>query len=246
MIHTSSSQRMAEAMERARRHWRASREVVAVGTSAKPAPPPWTIALSREAGTGGPAVARAVGERLNWPVYDHELVERIAAEMGLRTSLLESVDERHGSWLRECLGTFFGAAAAEPSAYVRHLKETLLSLAAHGGCVIVGRGAAQFLPWQTTLRVRLVAPPEQRIAAARQRRGCTQQEAARWVEATDRERTRFVQDHFGKDPHEVRQYDLVLNAGRFAVAECAELTVNAWQCLQRGVGVPGCSRRAGG
>ena len=51
------------------------------------------------------------------------------------------------------------SATAGPAAsgYVHRLIQTLLSLAAKGECVILGRGAAQALPPQTTLRVRLVA-----------------------------------------------------------------------------------------
>src|SRR5262249_41889981 len=62
---------------------------------------PFTIALSRQAGTEGTAVAQEVGKRLGWQVYDHELLERIAQEMNVREALLESVDERRQSWLLE-------------------------------------------------------------------------------------------------------------------------------------------------
>ena len=42
----------------------------------------------------GTCIAREVGNGVGWHVYDHELLERIAQDMGLRTVLLESVDER--------------------------------------------------------------------------------------------------------------------------------------------------------
>jgi cytidylate kinase len=108
----------------------------------------------------------------------------------------------------------------------------LLSLAAHGECVIVGRGAAQVLPAETTLRVRLVAPEEKRVEAIEQRFGISNEEAARWVEKTDAERIRFVRDHFHKDPADPRNYDLVLNSLRFSVDECADLILEALHRLQ--------------
>jgi cytidylate kinase len=123
-------------------------------------------------------------------------------------------------------------AAVSASAYVRHLFETHLSLAAHGECVLVGRGAAQVLPAATTLRVRLVAPVEDRVEAIRQRFGISVDEAARWVATTDAERSRFVRDHCGKDPVDPRLYDLVLNASRLAVNECADLIIEALHELQ--------------
>ena len=196
------------------------------------APTAFTIALSREAGTPGTSVARAVGARLDWPVYDQDLLQRIAEEMGLRTSLLASVDEKGVSWLEECMEAFSSVPAVTESAYVRRLIETVLSLAAHGQCVIVGRGAAHILPPATTLRVRLVGTREDRVAATSRRLKISLAEAARWVETTDKQRSRFVRDHFYKDPADPDQYDLVLNASRFTVEQCAELTVAALRCAQ--------------
>ena len=37
------------------------------------------------------------GRRLQWPVYDHALLEQIAKDLGVRTNLVESVDERRKS-----------------------------------------------------------------------------------------------------------------------------------------------------
>src|SRR2546430_199101 len=80
--------------------------------------------------------------------------------------------------------------------------------------VIVGRGAAHMLPRATTLRIRLVGTREDRIAATSSRLKISLAEAARWVETTDKQRSRFVKDHFYKDPADPDQYDLVLNASR--------------------------------
>jgi cytidylate kinase len=220
-------------MERARRRWQARPKAEgAVGISPLRSPTALTIALSREAGANGSLVARAVGERLGWVVYDRELVEHVAADMGVRTSLLESLDEKHSSWLLECLGAFTSAPAVSESAYARRLLETLLSLGAQGECIIVGRGAAQVLPAGLTLRVRLVAPVDDRVKVVCQRFGIPVEEAKRWVERTDGERLRFVRDHFRKDAMDPREYDLILNTSRFSVAECADLIIEALRRLQ--------------
>ena len=97
MIINTSPERMTEALARAQLHWQQSDESRAPGKVA------FTIALSREAGTYGAAVARQVGDRLSWPVYDSELLRRIADDMGVRQSLLERIDERQRGWLEECL-----------------------------------------------------------------------------------------------------------------------------------------------
>jgi cytidylate kinase len=226
------SERSPQALMRAMQHWEGRRQAAGPGS----APAGFTVAISREVGARGTSVARAVGERLGWPVYDHELLETIAREQNVRVSLLESVDERRTSWIEESMEGFAEIPAVSASEYVRYLTETLLSLAAHGACVIVGRGAAQVLPPASTLRVRLVAPPEQRIAWMMREHGLAHDAAARRVAEVEHERHRFVRDHYQKDPTNQHGYDLVLNSGRWSVADCADLIVDALNRLAKGQG----------
>src|SRR5262249_8116953 len=88
------------------------------------------------------------------------------------------------------------------------------------------------LPAGTTLRVRLVAIREDRIAATCLRLGVSAQEAARWVEQTEKERTAFIRDHFQQDPTDPRRYDLVLNTSRWSIPECAELIIQGLHRLE--------------
>src|SRR5262249_55976043 len=162
---------------------------------------------------------RLLGDCLGWPVYDQELVQRIATEMNLRASLLASVDEKRMSWLEECVGGFASVPSVSESAFVRRLIETILSLGVHGDCIIVGRGAPQILPVETTLRVRLVAALDDRITVMSRELNVSREEAARFIEKTDRERRTFIQDHFQKDPSDPGHYDLVLNSSRFPPQE---------------------------
>lgn len=216
--------RRVEALERAQRvleqHRRAGHSATGL-----------TVTLSREAGTPGTTVARELGARLGWPVYDHELLVRIAQETGLRVSLLESVDERRKSWLLETAEAFGAGREVTESGFVRHLLQTVQALGAHGRCVIVGRGSAFILPPASTLRVRLVGDQADRVALAAARLGVAREEAARWVEDTDRNRNNFVKDHFRRDPADPRYYDLVLSVSRWSVAECVDLVVQALRLL---------------
>jgi cytidylate kinase len=203
-------------------------------TAPPPAPPSpaFTVAVSREAGSGGAAVAREVGWRLGWPVYDNELLTHLAGELRVDVHLLEGVDERPGSRLVEFVEAFAATAAVTEVTYFRRLLKLLLALGARGDCVIVGRGAMIALPVDTTLRVRVVASEEDRVAAVGREHGLGHDEAARHVASRDRERRRFIKDHFHKDLTDPLLYDLVLNASRFSVDECAALVIEALQLLQ--------------
>jgi cytidylate kinase len=218
-------QHQADMLEVAERHWQARREnkIEKKGV---------TIALAREAGAPGTMVASEVGKRLSWPVYDHLLLERIAQEMGLRTQLVESVDERRRSWLLETVEGFVSTGGVSELAYVRHLTQTILSLAEHGDCVIVGRGAAQILPPKTTLRVRLIGDLNDRIGAVSRRLNLSRDKAAKWVADLDHRRETFIKDHFLKSPADARNYDLILNTSTWTVADCVELILRGVKSLE--------------
>ena len=124
----------------------------------------FTIAFSREAGAGGITVAREVGRRLSWPSYDQELLENLAKELKVDVSFLEDYDERRGSFLVDTIKSFSAAASVSEVTYFRRLVRMLQVLGARGECLVVGRGSTFVLPPETTLRVRIVATRDDRIA----------------------------------------------------------------------------------
>ena len=221
----------ALATARAQEHWSKRHQELALKKGGQTARP-WTIAITREAGTDGTAIAQEVASKLGWAVYDRELVEKIAQDMGLHASLLDTVDEHRRGWLIEFAEGFSSSDMSE-NRYVRHLVETLMSLGSHGHCVIVGRGAAQVLPPESTLRVRLVGKLEDRIKDVQQKLSLAHDAAERWVRDTDKERTQFVKSHFSKNPCEPEQCDLVLNTSRWSSTECVELIVQALRLAEK-------------
>jgi cytidylate kinase len=162
----------------------------------------------------------------------------VAKDMGLQAKLLDSVDERRQSWLLETAEAFASTAKGDwrflvtESSYVHHLVKTVLALGVHGECVIVGRGGAFILPPATTLRVRLVGPVRERIAALARRRELSERQAARRIRTIDRERCDFVRDHFLKDPEDSGHYDLVLNALRYSATVSANIIADALHRMQ--------------
>ncbi len=230
----TSSERVAQAMERTRLRWQEELRQTAPATDAlsEPHPPAWTIAISRDAGANGSGIAEAVAHKLGWAVYDHKLLKELADELGVTVPLVETVDEKPRSWLRECMAAFATVQGVSSSTYVQRLLTVLARISAEGNCVVLGRGGAQVLPKETTLRVRLVGPLRDRIANVEQKKGLSRQAAVDAVARVDAERGRFVRDHFHKDPTDASGYDIVLNTSRWGVADTAELIVAALHQLQ--------------
>jgi len=183
----------------------------------------FTIAVDFEEGVPATEVAREVGARLGWPVYDHEIPEQIGHELQVPVSLLDGIEERGQAWFLECIAGFVTTGVPTESAYVRHLIRHVRQRGEKGCAVLVGHGAAQILPAATTLRVQLVGAWEDRVTALRRRLHVDRHEAERRAEA--RQRRHFLREHFHKDPALPGNYDLILNTSHWSVPECAVLIV---------------------
>jgi len=79
--------------------------------------------------------------------------------------------------------------------------------------IIMGRGGNYLLTGVPfTLRVRIVAPIEQRLARVSNREGIDE-DSARWlIERTDRERAGFLMSVYGRDGKDPADYDLVFDS----------------------------------
>jgi hypothetical protein len=219
-------------LELLRRQWR-SQAPWDRAREPRPSPHlPFTVAISREAGAPGVEVARLIGQRLGWPVYDREILDLVAEESGLRRELLESVDERDRHWLIESIAAFGQHQPVSTPSFVHHLVKVLGALAARGNCVVVGRGATACLPRESTLRVRIVADIGDRVQRIAVDRGVGEDEAYGIANRIDRERAHFVSSHFHRDVNDAHNFDLVLNASRVSPETCAALAAQALHELQ--------------
>ncbi len=131
----------------------------------------FTVAISREAGIDAGDYARAIGQQLGWPVWDHELLELVASRLGSDVHDLESLDERHVSWIQESLEAFLLLHSVNQHVFVRRLREAMEELAALGNCIIVGRGAPTFCRRK----------PRSRCGSSRRSNNDWQRFAGRWV-----------------------------------------------------------------
>lgn len=195
--------------------------------AASPAEPMFTICLSREAGSNALAVATELGKRLDWPVYDKELIDIISRELGVRTNQLEMLDEKPKTWLEKAFVDNLNETRISHETYVTQLVASIRSLSSQGHCIIVGRGASFILPSENTLRVKLVADLHERLTMIRQVRGLNEADALKWIEETTRERHEFVHNHLKKDTDDVHLVDLVINLTQFSVPQVADLIMEA-------------------
>jgi hypothetical protein len=187
------------------------------------------LLISREKGAGGSALGQLVGKRLGWQVFDKEIVDAIAQKAHVRRELIESLDERDRETIQDAVGQWLHPQPVGRAGYLAHLREILLTLGHQGDVVIVGRGAQYVLPSQFGLRVRMVAPVEERVRRIAGRENLSLKAARVEVESSDRERTRLARRQFGQDSAHPLSHDLTINTAELTVQAAAEVVMTALQ-----------------
>ncbi|MCO6042392.1 cytidylate kinase-like family protein [Aeoliella sp. ICT_H6.2] len=222
---TTHANRLGESLDRAYRHWR-ERGVLETSHKQDSTPPHLTVAISRERGAGGGSVARNLAQRLDWPLYDRELLEHIAEKSGVQEKMLSDLDESRPAWFSEILKSLGTDRPMTAAGYAALLHKLLAGLYMHGNCIVLGRGAAQILPPEHTLRVRLIAPYEHRVDRVAENFP-SRQEAIKHVKQVDKDRALFVREYFHRDVNNCHDYDLTIDTARLDVVTCCELIERA-------------------
>ena len=188
-----------------------------------------TICISRQYGARGAAMGRLVADRLGFRFYSDELIHDIAEAAHVRQQVVESLDERVQDGIAEWVAGLIKRGVFAPSDYLRNLSKVVLTLGRHGKGVIIGRGAHFLLDGATTLRVRVIAPLDVRVARVAARDGLSEAEARAKVTRIDDERVAFNRQHYNADIRDPDHYDLLVNAGTLGVEGGAAQTVAAFQ-----------------
>jgi cytidylate kinase len=192
------------------------------------------VLFSRETGSQGNDVTRAVGQRLHWHVFDREIVEQIAERAHVRNQLVESVDEHVRSRWQRLLHPIREREGLKSDTYLYHLHEIILSLGHHGYVVIAGRGAQYLLPPESALRVRVVEPLADRVRRIGSSRHISSEEAAQFVQKCEKARAEFIRNVFHQDSTSPLNYDLILNTHELSVEAAAAAVLIA---LEKKLGV---------
>ena len=185
------------------------------------------LTISREACSGGADVAREVGQRLNWPVLDRELIHSLAEQLGLEPRLLKLMDETRIDWFSETLLNLFNSRLLFQDSFVSMLSRSMALAAFDRPVVIVGRAGNLVLPPRRGLRVRIVAPRELRLAALAQREKLDLRSAGRLLDRIDGSRSEFVRRNFHCDPGDPEYYDMIVNVIGFGTDGVADLICHA-------------------
>jgi hypothetical protein len=119
------------------------------------------VAISAAHGTHGNRIAERVGQILELPVYDKEIVEHIASRAHVQVDTVRTLDERAQSRIDDYLTALLHERNFDQSDYLRALTKTITALGKHSPWVRWKRSRAhrcsQALPRRTNHRTLLIA-----------------------------------------------------------------------------------------
>jgi len=185
------------------------------------------LTISRETGAGGSRVAELVGKKLQWEVFDKELLDCVSDQSQLPRPMLELVDETRGNWLYDVLGAWMDRQIVPQDKYVANLSRAVLAIARRGHAVFVGRGVQFLLPHELTLAVRLIAPEKYRVRQIMELKQLDADQARRYVAETDTGRRDFVERFFHRNIADPHLYHLTINVEHFGLEGAAEFILMA-------------------
>jgi len=173
---------------------------------------PW-VTISRQLGSGGNKLAAEMGRELGWEIYDREILTAIAQQTHSRERVMAELDEKTVAPFQEFIARLLVRDDPSQLDYVTELTHVVWGLARKGHAIILGRAANWFLEDRYGLRIRVVAPYEQRVARVAEQTKSSQAEARKVLQAHDVKRHVFVEQYFGQDINDPLGYDLILNTG---------------------------------
>ncbi len=161
------------------------------------------LTISREFGSGGREIGRAVAQELGYEYVDRERILADIRQHGVRwEQWADQLDEHCPTVWEKYDWSFRGFSSLIQLHLLEHAKK--------GGVVIMGRGGNFLLKGVPhALRTRITAPLEARIERVIKREG-VDRETARWLcEKTDHERACFLHALYGGRWDDPAEYDRV-------------------------------------
>ncbi len=201
------------------------------------------ICISREAGAGAGILARHVGERLHWKVYDDELIQAIAHRMVLPIDEVKALDEQAPSMVQDWLLPLREEYYAPQEAYLDHLAKLIEAIGRAGESILVGRGAGFMLPRESTLSIRIIAPLKSRAQRLAERMGVSLRTARRAARDLDRRRAQFDRTMHRANPNDAHNFDMVLDTHSLGFEIATEIIVRAVMAGHPDGAIPGLRAR---
>ncbi len=178
------------------------------------------ITFSREMGSGGIPIVHQVAEELGYTLVDGDIIKSSAQDYNLSQEALQQIDEKPPA--------FVDNLDRQIELDMSRIQLIVLEQALQGDVIIYGRGGQDLLPnINSVLRVRVIAPLEERIERWAQREWIDPDLARSLVRKSDQQRAGFIKYYFDRNWSNPIEYDIIVNTTRISINMAVKLIKQA-------------------
>ncbi len=189
------------------------------------------INIGRQFGSGGLAVARELGKKLDIPVYDNELITKAAQDSGFSAEVFVEKDEKRSFFsFTSLFSQGFGSCNDDfmsDGGLFKIQSETIRRIAEQGSAVIVGRCSDYILrDMDCCLDVFLTATEEVRAARIAERCGISEEKALDLLLKRDKDRAEYYNYFTFGNWGVASNYDLCIDSGILGIEGTADFIID--------------------
>ena len=175
------------------------------------------ISIGREFGSAGHEIAERLAKRYGLPLYDHNLLDEVAASHNMDSQELQEYDEmKHNKFLYRSIN----GMSSSPADNVANMQFNFLLDKAEKGqsFVIVGRCSETILKdYEGLISVFVIGDMESKVARVQHLYGKSEKEAERIIREKDRKRKKYHDSHCKSKWSDSHTYDLSLNSSKLGL-----------------------------
>ncbi len=188
------------------------------------------ITISREFGSGGHDIGKAVAERLGVPFYDSAIMQQVAEQSGYASEFINVHGEYTTGMDRWFSGSVFPMNYfGSPQDQIFSIQSKIIQECANkGSCVIVGRCADYILNRAgiETLNIFIHADKESRAARVLDRERNVPEDVEKFLEKKDKGRRAYYRYYTDRNWGGYENYHLNLDSGFIGEENCVDIIVD--------------------
>jgi len=201
------------------------------------------ITISRQLGSGGAYIGRALSKELNIDCFDKEIVLQAAKKLSVLEEDLTSRDEKIPSFWESffqsnnyiCPDVYLPTQVFVPTeeAIFKAESEIITHIANERSAIIIGRCGAHILrdhPNHINLFFHANLP--ERIERIQELYNNTHEEAIEMIEQSDEHRTRYHRLLTNEDWTDVRKYDFAINTSKISIDNLIPLILSYLKSIE--------------
>ena len=182
------------------------------------------ITISREFGSGGRTIGKAVARKLGIPCYDAELITEMAKQSGFAEDYVREAGEYAPGGLLNSMFTSRAGGPTNEDILWQIQCNMVAQLAKKGPCVIVGRCGDYILRDRPdVLKVFVHADMAFRAKRIVEVYGQREESPEQRLKDKDKRRSTYYRFYTGRKWGQLDTYDLMLNSGVLGIKKCTEL-----------------------